>query len=123
MTVALTMLAGGAGALARYGVAGSVQRRVAGTHPWGTGVVNVIGAGLLGWLLALRAGDTMSAPTVTVLGTGFCGGFTTFSTWMVETVAIGGEGHWRRRLVALANVVGMLAVGIGVAALTRYGAG
>ena len=119
MIVALAVLAGGVGALARYGVAGMVQRRTPGTHPWGTAVVNVTGAGLLGVLVGLRTGHTITAGTLTVLGTGFCGGFTTFSTWMVETVGISDEGHWHRQAVALANVVVMLAVGIGLAALTR----
>lgn len=91
--IAMT-LAGGAGALARYLVS-----RVT-TAPFGTLIVNVTGAFALG----LLGGNF-------VLGTGFVGAYSTFSTWMLETHDLAQE----RRAAALANVLGSLAIGLAAA--------
>ncbi|MDX1691777.1 MAG: CrcB family protein [Acidimicrobiia bacterium] len=85
MTTLLAVAAGGLGAAARYGVGVAAQRRFEG-RAVGTAVVNVAGAAALGWLLAADP----SSGRLLVLGTGFLGGFTTFSTWMVETLALAG---------------------------------
>ncbi len=85
MTVLLLAVGGSLGALSRYGVAGVAQRVTGSTMPVGTAVVNLAGAFLLG-LVAGRA-DPSSAATILVVG--FTGGFTTFSTWMVESLRLG----------------------------------
>lgn len=120
MTTAVAILAGGVGALLRYGVAGVVQRRTGSTWPWGTAVVNVIGAVALGVLVALHATGRTSEAVLVVAGTGFVGGFTTFSTWMVETVRIAEPGTTRQLWAAVLNVVGPLAVGVVAAATTGW---
>ncbi len=84
----LAAVASGLGALARYGLAGAVQRRTAGTRPWGTAVVNVTGAILLGLLTGPYAAGRVDAVVFTVAGQG-CSGGTTCSTWMVESVRLG----------------------------------
>lgn len=85
MTLLALAIAGGLGALARAEVAWAAARR---GHPRvGTHVVNLTGALLLGLLVGVRSASPVSDTTLTVLGTGFLGGFTTFSTWMVQAVA------------------------------------
>lgn len=118
MSTVLAILAGGVGALARYGLGGVVQRRVASSHPWGTAVVNLAGAALLGALVGLHVTGRIDDPVLLVGGTGFAGGFTTFSTWMVESVWLAESGTRRALLATTLNVAGMLAIGIAVAAAT-----
>jgi fluoride exporter len=91
-----------------------VTRRCGGRLPWGTLAVNLSGSALLG-LLAARAARGGLAPISFDLGAiGFCGAFTTFSTFVWESLALFEEGaSWR----ALANVGGSLLGGIGLAAL------
>jgi fluoride exporter len=79
---------GAAGAYARYTATAAVTRRWPGAFPWGTFVVNMTGAFALGLLTGLGVdGDALF-----VLGTGFLGGYTTFSTWMVEAERLGEAG-------------------------------
>jgi CrcB protein len=122
VTALWVALAGSAGALARFGLDGGIRRRWATTFPWATLVVNVSGSlvlGLVAGLVLFRgAPDTLRL----VVGTGFCGGYTTFSTASVETVRLLQEG---RRRQAAANAVGsllltVLAGGAGLA-LARLG--
>ena len=87
-TAVLVAVGGAAGTLARYGVS-----RIASDNPdawpWGTFAANLVGAFLLGLLveaLARREGSPATAKRLRLLlGTGFCGGLTTFSTLAVET--------------------------------------
>lgn len=101
-------VAGAAGAVARYALGGWVQRRSGTRFPFGTAAVNLTGAFALG----LVAGGLENGSFPHSLAAAFLGGFTTFSTWMIETLGLG-----RRhggRLPALANI-GVLVV-LGVAA-------
>lgn len=82
-------MAGGAGALCRLGVANLVGER---SWPWATIVVNVVGAFLLGLVLAWAVGR-WSPVVVGALGIGFLGSFTTFSTLALDAVRLGeGDG-------------------------------
>lgn len=107
-------LGGMAGAVARYLVAERVEGATLDTL-----VVNVLGSFALGAVLAAPVGD---AATLAV-GTGFCGAFTTFSSFAVETVRLAEAGQHRR---AAGNALGtlvaaLLAVGLGAAASTALG--
>ncbi len=84
-TELIAVAAGGAfGALGRVAVA-QAWPTGAGSWPWATFTVNVLGAFLLGAVLAgLRSHSAVSIPIYRLLGTGFCGAFTTFSTVQVE---------------------------------------
>jgi CrcB protein len=89
------------------GVAGTVARHALGerveTGTVGTLAVNVIGSFALGALVALPAGES----TLLVAGTGFCGAFTTFSTFAFETVRLYERGRGRRAaLNGAVNLVG-----------------
>ena len=116
MILALAVaLAGGVGAVARYVVDGLVQDRVFGPFPWGTTVVNVTGSLVLGFLTGLAWYHGAPARLDAVLGTGLCGGLTTWSTASWETVRLVESGLHRQ---AMAYGVGALAV-----ALLAAGAG
>ena len=96
-------MAGGLGAVARFLVDGAVSDRLGRALPLGTLAVNLSGAFALGVL----SGNF-------VVGTGFVGAYTTFSTWMLETQRLAEDG---RSAAALANVFGSLVLGLGAAAL------
>ncbi|MCA1657059.1 MAG: fluoride efflux transporter CrcB [Actinobacteria bacterium] len=102
------------GAALRYLVDGYVGDRVEGAFPWGTFVVNVSGSLLLGVLTGLALYHTFPTTPKVVLGTGFCGAYTTFSTFSFETVRLLEEGAFEE---ALLNAVGTLVTCAGAAAL------
>ena len=97
------------------GVGGAISRHLVGERiETGTGdtlAVNVLGSFLLGALLAVPVGD----PLVSLFGTGFCGAFTTFSSFAFETVRLAETGERRRALAnAAVNLAGaVLAVILG----------
>src|SRR3954471_23011296 len=107
MTVLLVAVAGAVGAPARYVIDAWIDRRVDGRFPWGILVVNAVGCLVLGALVGLHRAGRLDGTPLTVLGTGLCGAFTTFSTHALESVELAEDGAWRP---AVANVVLMLAV-------------
>ena len=112
-------LAGGLGALARYGLSTLVQRYSGAAFPWGTFVVNVVGAfafGLIWSLVEQRL--VISVETRVILLSGFLGGFTTFSSFMFETAALLTDGQWGLAALNLGGQVaaGLAAVFLGLAA-------
>ena len=111
----LAVLAGGAlGALARAGVEEALPARPGG-WPWATFMVNIVGALLLGWVTTRLT--EMAAPARYVrflVGTGFCGALTTFSTFGYETIRLSQEGE---AAAAVVNVAGSVAAGLTAAAL------
>ncbi|HET7490029.1 MAG TPA: fluoride efflux transporter CrcB [Acidimicrobiales bacterium] len=105
--------AGAVGAPARFLVDGWVADRVGGAFPWGTLVVNVAGSLVLGVVTGLVLYHGFPATTRVVAGTGFCGAFTTFSTFAYETVRLAEEGETRPAAV---NVAVTLCSGLAAAA-------
>lgn len=106
-------LAAAVGAPARYLLDGWLQERLQQVFPWGTFVINVSGSLLLGLLTGLVLYGGFPQTSKVVLGTGFCGAYTTFSTFSWETVVLAEEGS---RLEALGNTVGSVVVGLAAAA-------
>ena len=103
-------LAGALGALARYGFGGLVQRYAGVTFPWGTFVVNIIGAFLFGFIWSLvEQRLVISVETRVIILSGFLGAFTTFSSFMFETSSLIGEAQWG---LAVLNVVGQIILGL-----------
>ena len=101
------------GAVGRYGVMASLEGRLDRAVPWGTAFVNLAAAFALG--LVSGASDGW----VRLLGTGFLGSFSTFSTWMVEGVFLAGSGSRRQLATTAVWLVGMLAVGVALYGLGR----
>ncbi|MGC4806922.1 fluoride efflux transporter CrcB [Micromonospora sp. DT233] len=110
MTVLLIVLGAAVGAPLRYLTDRAVQARHASPLPWGTLTVNVSGSLLLGALVAAPVGPTLGA----LLGTGFCGALTTYSTFGYETLRLARDGT---RWYALANALVSVAAGLAAAAL------
>lgn len=109
MTAVLVVIGGALGAPLRYLTDLFIQSRHDSVLPWGTLTVNVAGSLLLGVVAAAVA--TSGAPSwlLTLVGTGFCGALTTFSTFGFETVRLVEDGSW---LEAAVNVTLSLAVGL-----------
>ncbi len=84
--------AGAVGAPARYLVDGAISSRIESRFPWGTFVINATGSLLLGFLTGLAIYHAFPTTPKIVLGTGFCGAYTTFSTFSFETVRLLEEG-------------------------------
>ena len=114
------------GGVTRYYLSAAVQHRMGSTFPWGTLVINVTGSIVLGFIMHYA----LSTPSVSVelralLTTGFCGGYTTFSTFSYETAALIEDGQLGRAgtyvvastLLALAGTFGGFALAREVIAL------
>ena len=109
MTLLLVLLGGAVGAPTRYLADVAIQRLHRTSFPWGTWTVNMAGSFVLG-VVAAGASTWLT----TLVGTGFCGALTTFSTFGYETVRLAEEGDAG---TAAANVAGSLAVGLLAAAV------
>jgi CrcB protein len=107
MTALLICLLGGAGATARFVVDGMVRQRAATSFPVGTVTVNVTGSFLAGLLTGAALAGALGGPVLTAAVTGFCGGYTTFSTAMADTVRLARDGRVRD---AVLNAVGTAAL-------------
>ena len=115
MSAALLVLAGGAvGAPARYLTDRWLSARHEVRFPFGTLTVNLVGCFVLGVLAGGVAHSGWSSSTYALLGTGFCGGLTTFSTFAVETVELA---RHAKPLRAALYVAVSAAAGVGLAQL------
>jgi CrcB protein len=111
MTWLLVALGAAAGAAARYLTDVAVSRRRSG-FPWGTLVVNVTGSFAVG----VVAGAALAPAWVALLGTGFCGAFTTWSTLALDAVMLARSGAWWPAVldVVVSVAAGLVAVSLGV---------
>lgn len=115
MTVLGVAIAGALGAVARYGVSVWSLRLFGCSFPFGTLIVNLVGCFCLGFVAELALDDPgLTLKTRTIIGTGFFGAFTTFSTFGVETLRAIEAGDWG---VAAANVAINVVVGVILAAV------
>lgn len=104
----LVAAAGGVGAAARLLMDGLIRAWIGDRLPWGTIAINLSGSLLLGLFVGLTA--TAAPPWSIVAGTGFLGGYTTFSTASIETVRL-----LQRRRVAAALLAGPLQLALATA--------
>ena len=115
-TWVLVALLGGTGSITRFIVDGMVGERAEGTwmggggFPWGTFVVNVSGAALLGGV----AGAALTGNALILAGTATLGSYTTLSTWMLESHRLAQDDQLG---VAVANLLGSLVIGFAAVAL------
>jgi fluoride exporter len=107
------VIIGGAGSVLRFLVDRAVVTRVGRDFPFGTLVINLSGAVILGFLTGLA----LSKDQALLAGTAAVGSYTTFSTWMFETERLAEDGEIGR---AAANVVVSLVLGVAAAALGNW---
>ena len=102
----LIALGGALGSVARFFLSGVVANQFGGTFPWGTLIVNVTGSFVIGFVATLTGPDGRafaSGNTRQFLMTGILGGYTTFSSFSLQTLNLAREGEWFR---AGANTIG-----------------
>jgi CrcB protein len=112
VTVLLLSIGAFLGAPTRFLADRAISARVGGRFPAGTLCVNVVASLVLGVLLGWRGGA--DATVVALVGTGFCGALSTYSTFSYETMQLSAT---RRRLTAITYVATTLTAGIGAAAI------
>ena len=112
-------VAGGLGAPARYVLDAFVADRAGGVFPWGTLVVNVSGSLVLGMVTGLALYHGLGELPRVAAGAGFCGAYTTFSTFSYETVRLLEDGSVLEAglNVGASLVVGALAAAVGLAVM------
>jgi CrcB protein len=96
---------GALGSMARFWCSGLVAQTVGGTFPWGTMMVNVVGSFIIGFFGTLTGADgrLLVSPDIrTFVMVGFCGGYTTFSSFSLQTLGLARDGEW---LQVSANVL------------------
>lgn len=119
----LVFLGGGLGAVCRYLVTTQVGARFGTMFPWGTLSVNLLGSLLMGWILGLilllteRTGSGLGEAARLLLTVGFLGGFTTFSSFSMETLTLlrGGSLFYALANIGMNVILGLLAAWLGLA--------
>jgi CrcB protein len=114
VTTVWLVLAGGCGAAVRYVVDSLAGARWSTPFPAGTLAINVSGSLLLGVLTGLVIAHGASARVTAIAGTGFCGGYTTFSAASVETVRLAEQRRWG---ACAAYTTGSIVLSLGAAGL------
>ena len=107
----LVALGGGVGSVLRYLLSGMNA-----SFPWGTFAVNILGSLIIGLLVGLVSKGVLSAEMKLLLVTGFCGGFTTFSTFANESLGMmkAGDVLMMALYVGVSVALGILAVWLGM---------
>jgi CrcB protein len=113
----LVAIGGASGATARYSLDRFISSRSERDFPFGTFLVNASGALFLGLLAGLGLHHLLGVLPTALLATGFCGGYTTFSTFSYETVSLLASGSLFEAALNLylSVTVGLLAAGAGIA--------
>jgi fluoride exporter len=112
-------LGGALGTTARYWLSGVVARSIGETFPWGTLVINVTGSFVIGFFGALTGPDGrlfVGSTARQFVMIGMCGGYTTFSSFSLQTLNLMNDGEWFRAgaNIGLSVLLCMIAVWAGV---------
>ncbi len=121
VSLLMILAGGGVGALLRYWFSGFLYSLTEGVFPWGTMGVNILGSFLIGLLWELFEETGLSPEVRSFLFIGLFGGFTTFSTYSLETANLIRDGEWGMAFtnLLLSNGGGIVAVFAGLL-LSRY---
>ena len=113
----LIFCAGGAGALSRFGLTVLINKMIGGPFPWGTVTVNMAGCFIFGVLWELISSRALSDPTRLIILVGFVGSFTTFSSFIFDSFALGGHDRFGLAVlnVIFQNIIGIFSLYLGVA--------
>lgn len=114
--ILLVGIGGGVGSIARYLISQAIESRVLTSFPYGTFTVNVIGCFIIGVIYALSTRGAVVPEWRILLATGFCGGFTTFSSFSYETLTLIQEGQVFNPLMYLGAsiLLGLFAAYLGI---------
>jgi fluoride exporter len=112
MTLLLVAIGAAVGAPLRYLTDLFIQARHDTIFPWGTLTVNIVGSLIFGVLMGLATTGRLDPVILSVLGPGFCGGLTTYSTFGYETLRLAEDGS---RFLAGVNIAVSLLAGLGAA--------
>lgn len=112
------MVGSAIGGAARYWVSGAVANRIGETFPWGTMLVNISGSFVIGFFATLTGPDgrlLVGTPARQFVMIGLCGGYTTFSSFSLQTLNLTLDGEWLRAgaNAVLSLVLCLLAVWLG----------
>jgi fluoride exporter len=112
-------LGGALGTTARYWLSGVVARSVGETFPWGTMVINISGSFVIGFFGALTGPDGrwfVGSNARQFVMIGICGGYTTFSSFSLQTLNLANDGEWVRAgaNIGLSVALCLIAVWVGV---------
>ncbi len=125
MVLLYIALGGALGSVLRYLLGGAIQRMTHAGFPYGTLAVNIIGCFLIGVLIKLFINVEPAPSLRALLVVGFCGGFTTFSTFTSETIGLAQSGAYVRAsaYVVASVALCLAATGAGMAAVRVSGYG
>ncbi len=112
-------LGGALGTTARYWLSGVVAQSIGETFPWGTLIINVTGSFVIGFFGALTGPDGrvfVGSTARQFVMIGMCGGYTTFSSFSLQTLNLMNDGEWFRAgaNIGLSVLLCMIAVWVGV---------
>jgi fluoride exporter len=110
MTLLFVLAGAAVGAPLRYLTDRAVQARHDSVFPWGTFTVNVIGSLVLGFVAGATTADALPKELRYLIGTGFCGALTTYSTFSYETLRLVEQ---NARFLAAANLAASIVAGLG----------
>ena len=107
---------GAAGSMARYGISYAVSKYIIHPFPVATFVINISGAFIIGLLFGLFGRHQMQESGYLLLASGFCGGFTTFSTFALENVSLLEKGLSLTAILytGLSLIIGLLCCKMGI---------
>lgn len=114
--ILLVGMGGAAGSIARYLISQTIESRVLSSFPYGTFAVNIVGCFIIGVIYALSSRGLVVPEWRVLLATGFCGGFTTFSSFSYETLSLIQEGQLYNPMLYLGASIlcGLFAAYLGI---------
>lgn len=121
--ILLVGVGGFAGSVARFLSQQFIARHYPSSFPWGTLLVNIAGCFIIGLVYALSEKGTLISPEMRLLlATGFCGGFTTFSTFAFENITLMRDGEllYTFLYIAASVIIGFAAAFLGVFLVKSY---
>jgi len=114
--VLLVFLGGGLGTICRYGIGKWLTTSAETDFPFGTFIANILACLLLGYFISILSKNEIHPGWSLLLATGFCGGFSTFSTFALEKYNLFASGHHILALsyIGASMIAGLIAIFIGI---------
>jgi len=120
-TITLVGIGGAIGSILRYLVSDLVHNKISSTFPWGTLCINITGCFLIGVVYAFAEKNSIGPEWRFFLATGICGGYTTFSTFSLESFSLLREGHlfYAATYIAASVLLGIMATFLPILAIEK----